>query len=250
MWMAVAEVPAAYAGAIGAVANQTPVSGTTSYDIVLGSAPATDSVVFSAFMQDFANTKQYTLPTGFTLLHDAYDSTAQQIDAAAYKVGGAPQTHTWSGLEAVNRRLGCAVEIKVPVPAALYSDDFNRANGALTTPWVTIDGSHSIVSGKVTVGPASPNDSYYDAAFSADQWAEADLDNEQDNQGVIFPVVRMGSSGGGDLYYYWIGSPGTRQFQINKRQGGSYSTVVSSGGPMPTGPFKARLEIQGATLRA
>ena len=138
----------------------------------------------------------------------------------------------------------------LPYVPLVYSDDFNRANGALTTPWVTIDGSHSIVSGKVAVGPASPNDSYYDAAFSADQWAEADVDNEQDNQGVIFPVVRMGSSAGGDLYYYWIGSPGTRQFQINKRQGGSYSTVVSSGGPMPTGPFKARLEIQGATLRA
>lgn len=137
-----------------------------------------------------------------------------------------------------------------PAPAAaLYADDFNRANAALTTPWMHIDGSHSIVSNKVAVGPASPNNSYYDATFSADQWAEADLDNEQDGAGVIFPIVRCGTGANADLYYYWVGPPGSRQFQINKRLGGVYSTVASAGGPMPTGPFKARLEVQGTTLR-
>lgn len=132
----------------------------------------------------------------------------------------------------------------------VYSDDFNRGDGLLVTPWVNIDGSHSIVSSKVAVGPASPNNSYYNQTFAADQWAECDLNNNLDGAGVIFPIVRCGTAANADLYYYWVGSPGSRQFQINKRVGGSYSTVASAGGPMPTGQFKARLEVEGTTVRA
>ena len=77
----------------------------------------------------------------------------------------------------------------VAAGGALYSDDFNRADGALTTPWVQIDSTHSIVSSKVPVGPGSPTTSYYNQTFAADQWAEADLTGEG-APSAICPIVR------------------------------------------------------------
>jgi hypothetical protein len=84
---------------------------------------------------------------------------------------------------------------------------------------------------------------YYNQTFGPNQWAEADV-VWTPGAGIDVPTVR---NNGGDLYDFWF--DGTNHVQINKRIGGSYSTVGTSTTVAPT-TFKARLEAQGTTLRA
>ena len=146
-WMQVAEVTGENTTTpIGATGSPSVGFTVTSFDVVLSVAPAADSVVFSNFSQDFSPSFQYTAPTGFTVLNDEYDipSGWQQIFAAAYKVGSAPTTVTWSGLVATNRVLACAIEVK--------------AAGAYTQPPVrTFNGSSDVI-GFSSYGTASKLD--------------------------------------------------------------------------------------------
>ena len=126
----------------------------------------------------------------------------------------------------------------------VYADDFNRANAALTTPWVNLEGVHSVSSNKVVVGTISPTVSYYNQTFTADQWAEADIVYVPGNGSTISVAVRVNGS---DLYYLWIN--GSAHVTISKRVSGSYSDAGTATATVAAG-FKARLEVQGTTLRA
>ena len=130
--------------------------------------------------------------------------------------------------------------------AALFTDDFNRANGALTAPWVNFDGVHSIVSNKVGVGTGSPTISRYNQTFAADQWSEVDIDGlgVGTPYSCVGPAVRINN---GDFYYLWHRDG---KIQIWKRIGGNYSMVSEGGTSIVPGPLKARLEVVGTTLTA
>jgi hypothetical protein len=130
------------------------------------------------------------------------------------------------------------------VAPTTYSDNFNRADGALTTPWVTIEGTHSIASNLVPVGTGSPNTSKYSATFTNDQWAEADIAS-LGSTSTIMPCVRVNTSG--DLYYAWTDGS---HLIIVKRVGGTYTTVAT--GPTFTfaGPNKIAIEVVGSTIKA
>lgn len=127
---------------------------------------------------------------------------------------------------------------------ALYSDDFNRANAALVSPWVTIEGTHNIVSNKVTVGPLSPNTSYYNQTFAPDQWAEGDMVWDGGSGGIIVPTARVN---GNDYYYYWANGA---NIVVSKRVGGVYNFVSGTSLATVSPSFKARIEVEGTTIRA
>ena len=127
---------------------------------------------------------------------------------------------------------------------AVYADDFNRADAALTTPWVNLEGVHSVSGNKVVVGTISPSISYYNQTFTADQWAEADIVYVAGNGSTVSVAVRVNGS---DLYYLWIN--GSAHVTISKRVSGSYSDAGTAAATVAQS-FKARLEVQGTTLRA
>jgi hypothetical protein len=131
----------------------------------------------------------------------------------------------------------------VPGGSTVYTDDFNRANGALAAPWVTPEGNHSIVSNAVAVGASSPNISYYTGTFANDQWVEADIAGLVSGLTTISVCVRYS---GGNLYYLWV--DGSFHTQIFKRVGGTY-TQVGSTGALSAQNAKVALGVQGTTLR-
>ncbi len=132
-------------------------------------------------------------------------------------------------------------------PLSPYSDDFNRADATLTTPWVTTEGTHSVASNKVPVGPSSPNISYYNGTFSNDQWAEADCVGLGGTP-TISVAVRASGSAGGDLYYCWT-SPSN--LSVVKRVGGSYTTLATdSGAGVNSAGAKIAIEVVGTTIKA
>jgi Fibronectin type III domain len=137
-----------------------------------------------------------------------------------------------------------ATDTATPVSgAALFTDNFNRANGALTTPWVGVDSNHSIVSNQVVVGPANPTVSRYDQTLNADQWVEGSLAGWTSGGGVIYPAIRVNS---GNFYYAWNEG---NNVAIYKRVSGSYSKVGSTSPSVYSSSCKVRLEAQGTTLR-
>jgi Fibronectin type III domain len=125
----------------------------------------------------------------------------------------------------------------------IYTDNFNRANGALTTPWVGVDNNHSIVSNQVAVGPANPTVSRYNDTIGADQWVEGDLAGWTPGGGVIYPAIRVNS---GDFYYAWNEG---NNVAVYKRVGGSYSKIGSTSPTTYSSSCKVRLEAQGTTVR-
>jgi len=146
---------------------------------------------------------------------------------------------------------GTASNVLSTTPAAggaLYTDDFNRANGALTSPWVGMEGTHSISGNKVGGGTLDPTISYYNQTFSADQWVEFDV-IAFDSSAIVTPCIRVNSATG-DFYYLWRSFGGSDYISIAKRAGGSYSTFSLTSVLAPSIPnFKCRMEAEGTTLR-
>ena len=108
-----------------------------------------------------------------------------------------------------------------------------------------IDGTLSITGGTVVGRAGNLDTARYNQTFAADQWVEADLTNQVLNTGVCGPMLRV--TPGGDFYYFWIqtGTP----VGIFRRVSNAYTQVGGNGAPVPTGPFKCRMEAQGTTLR-
>lgn len=126
----------------------------------------------------------------------------------------------------------------------IYTDDFNRADGALGTPWVVVEGALAISSNKV-VAPsgAGPHTSRYNQTFTANQWAEAAVVGNLTGGHAIGPAVHIN---GTDLYYLWLGST-TNTVEIVRRLSGSYATLGSATA-VPAGTMA--LEIVGTTIKA
>lgn len=125
-----------------------------------------------------------------------------------------------------------------------FSDNFNRADGALGTPWAVVEGALAIVSNQVAPPSGGPHTSRVNQTFAADQWAEADLAGFSAGGHGIGPALRVNGS---DLYYMWNGGS-FNTVEIVKRVSGTYTTI----GPGVACPaaFKGRLEAQGSTIRA
>lgn len=130
------------------------------------------------------------------------------------------------------------------VAPTIYSDAFNRANGALGTPWVTVEGALAITSNACAApGGAGPHTSLYNQTFSADQWADGDAAGFGPGGTATCPAVRIN---GTDLYYAWMGN-NVNTVEITKRVSGSYTTISANAPCTPTS--KVRLEAQGTTIR-
>jgi hypothetical protein len=125
---------------------------------------------------------------------------------------------------------------------AAYADNFNRANGALGSPWVAFDGGLVVASNQCGSPNTSLNTARYNNTVGADQYSEGDVTGISGSS-VVFPCVRFTT--GGDFYYVWVLSS---NIVINKRVGGAYSQVGPTG-PAFTSAFKCRLEAQGTALR-
>jgi hypothetical protein len=128
---------------------------------------------------------------------------------------------------------------------AIYSDDFNRADGALTTPWVAVGGALAVASNKLTSVGSDLNFYRYNQTFAADQWSEADVAGTVEGGTSIGPAVRIN---GDDLVYMWFSNIPAR-VTIWKRIGGAY-TQLATNSTAPLAAFRARLEVQGTTYRA
>jgi hypothetical protein len=174
-------------------------------------------------------------------------STVTTINALTYThTGRTNGTIYYYRVSAINTvGTGTASNVANATPAvptgALYTDNFNRSNGALGSPWVVFDGGLLVSSNHCGTPDAGLHTSRYNQTFNADQWTEADLTGV--GAGILGPCVRFTS--GGDFYYTWVNGA---NISIFKRVSGTY-TQVGSNGPAWTASAKYRLEAQGTTIR-
>jgi hypothetical protein len=140
--------------------------------------------------------------------------------------------------------------VNVPVVApVVYSDDFNRANGALGTPWVSVDDAPAVAGNKASgVVTSNVHSAYYNQTFSNDQWAEGDMSFTLGSvHNSLGPAVRLDAASGGYAYYvWWLQS--TNVLQVYRRS--PTNVYAQIGGDTPTtAPCKVRLEVEGTAIR-
>jgi hypothetical protein len=130
-----------------------------------------------------------------------------------------------------------------PVRAADYSDDFNRANGAIGASWTQDSGTWTIASNVAGKASAAGFDQarYASDLGSADHYCEIEL--RTNNGGIAAgPAVRMSATGSYALYIF---SP---DIYIVKIASGSPTTLNQTAQSIAIGQV-LRLEAQGTTLR-
>jgi hypothetical protein len=134
-----------------------------------------------------------------------------------------------------------------------YSDDFNRANGAIGANWSALDSGAAavatIVSNEAVGTGGGANWSYWSAnSIGADQFSEVVIGTIGTNGTA--PIVRAVAGAGGDAYYLYI-NQGARTARIWKVDAGSFSAVGSEISiPAVVAGQVFRLEVEGTTLRA
>lgn len=135
---------------------------------------------------------------------------------------------------------------------ALYSDDFNRANGAPGSNWgEAAAGSYLVASNQLArqAGGSDMADWIGGAMANADHWVEADIAGA--GAGGVYVVIHARSSGSGYGQNCYMGFliPGGSGIEIGKNVGFSYSTVANNSGYSHIGSGKLRLEVQGSAQR-
>ena len=135
-------------------------------------------------------------------------------------------------------------------PAVVYSDDFNRADGALGASWATFDGNPlAIVSNKVVTSATGNRAATWETTLANDQWAEGDVvtTTPTENQ-CIAPSVRMQGTNSG-LYYVWL-NPTNGNVELWRRIGAGSYGQLGSGVSVGVTSAKLRIEAEGTTIRA
>ena len=123
-----------------------------------------------------------------------------------------------------------ATEVAFLPPA--YSDNFNRANGSLGSPWVTLIGAPAIdTNAAIGVTAVVDNGAMYDVAIADDQFSEVTI-TSTDTGGLYGdggPATRMSNVGG--TYYYKCGlslQGSSATLAIYKNNNGSYTQFGST----------------------
>lgn len=165
-----------------------------------------------------------------------------------------PSNVTETGAFALNQLSPWAVvEASFDIPAfssALadpYVDDFNRADGSLTTPWVQAGPVDVVISNEKITSATLGTDShaYLDnSGFSVDQFAELEYDSTNGEVGV---VVRASGTGGSYQAYEAriekAQSPAA--LKIVQYNGNNSPTILSHVTPSAPSVGKLRLEVKG-----
>lgn len=132
--------------------------------------------------------------------------------------------------------------------ATLFTDDFNRADEALTVSpnWKprfggTLD-TLNIVSNVVSTSADNGRALVDGIAFPADQWAEATVLSRDADAAVLY--LRHNDSN--DNYSCFYGASG---LQIAKFVGGSFQTLASGGVSNSSTSHTVRFEVQGTLLK-
>jgi hypothetical protein len=137
--------------------------------------------------------------------------------------------------------------------AAIYSDDFNRANGSLGSPWVTIIGAPAIdTNAAIGVSALVDNGAMYDVAIADDQFSEVTMTSTDagGNYGDGGPATRMSNAGG--VYYYKCGlslQGSSATLAVYKNNNGSY-TQIGSTVAVALGTHTVKLTSIGSTHKA
>lgn len=141
------------------------------------------------------------------------------------------------------------VQYREVASVVAYTDDFNRADGTLTSPWGASfhNGHLSIVSNVVSDTNDSLGSVYTAWSAGNDQYAEIDaLNTIATGDGCVAPGVRKTSSG---FYYTWLHAS-TNTVQLWKHT--APSTYDSLGSASAGGATSGRLRVQavGSTIKA
>ena len=121
-----------------------------------------------------------------------WPAVVADLFASACAYGRAVHDRPWWALASLNDVASQLFAEAVPAPSgALYADDFNRANGALGSPWVAVDGGLVVASNKATAPDGNLHTSRYNQTITADHWAEADLSGLVPGATMIGPCVRF-----------------------------------------------------------
>lgn len=128
------------------------------------------------------------------------------------------------------------------------TDDFNRANGALSSPWTKAFSfsNVSISSNQITCSSSENRFYYYSgASASADQYAELKAVTFT-NQGDYGPAVRVANGSETAYQFTFYAGDGGALYKIVS---GSWTLLASSLWGSPDADDRARIEGEGSTLR-
>lgn len=181
----------------------------------------------------------------------SYSATSSSVTPVA--VGAAGRMLEGSGTRILESSSARYLE-SVLAASVVYTDYFNRADGALGSPWVQITAeswsSATIVSGVVVPSTDNVNAAmYYNVDLGSDHWVEADITVQAGATASANTIgVSMRGSTSGEQYYVWfhrdISSLGLWRHQLGGTytQMGSYAAVTGLSG-------RIRIEAQGSALR-
>ena len=124
--------------------------------------------------------------------------------------------------------------------AVLYTDNFNRADANLTTPWVLVGGSvfevvSNTVAGQVAAGGGT---CYYDAATPDDCYVKATYAGGSTSGGTVGLIARWTSSG---EYYYLYIDPAAPVLSLYKYDFGNTLLDTLAEGPVTNDVFEIRV---------
>jgi hypothetical protein len=136
--------------------------------------------------------------------------------------------------------------------AIVFSDDFNRADGAVGNNWVTESGAHQIASNQLQ---ATSSGVIYNPADigSADHSVACVFDPEAGNRNEwVFCLGRMPTTGtryDNCYIYYYQGNSGLDNNYLFKRVNGTQTAITSSINDDNPDPIKVTLRCEGNTIK-
>ena len=125
---------------------------------------------------------------------------------------------------------------------ATFTDDFNRANGAIGANWTALTGSASVSSNAMVVGSASTQVIWASECATADQFAQVTLAAPTTSANGV--VVRCD----GTLNNQYMARRALGSVELFKFVGGATTSLGSVAGTYPAGTV-LRLEAAGAAIR-
>jgi hypothetical protein len=185
----------------------------------------------------------YAATGGFTVTGTAWNASWNggaighlvQTTAAA-----ANPTWSWGG---ANGHAAVALAVFLPAFESPYTDNFNRANGALGSPWTYGHDADTfaIISNSVSAATGGFPHVYYNSTTADDQYSEADI-----YQGKSAVGVRMGASHTG---YYFTVTPTNWILRKGGAESEAGGSSLDAGLHTITPGERLRIEAEGTTIR-
>lgn len=131
---------------------------------------------------------------------------------------------------------------------AVFTDDFNRANGGLGANWASVESTLTIASNKVTVGSAANGLSRTASVFSgANQTASLDVSSYFQANNNVGVCVRFDASA---CYLFALRNSATNTYRLFQYAGASSFTLLGTAvnATVPSLPATITCEINGSVL--